>query len=489
MSGLMLINSLYRESLAVAMILLLILLYNNIVLYKQKLTDLLSLMLLSSIVICIFELVWNLCDGHRELYVLTYVGACGYAIMFILFAAIFNFYLLKRFGFQIQRKWISTLYYAVPPASFALLCVTTPWTGLVFWMDENGDLWDGILFQTLFYVILLVVYLIPVILQAIYYMSLGRKRKPVAATAAKSLIVFGILTPAIYLMQVLVQQNPDSDYLTLSLACAVALVYLTTNISTHTLLETQVQMETVETELRIAAKIQMDALPSPSPEFADHPELDLRACMHTAKEVGGDFYDYFVIDDHRIAFLIADVSGKGTPAALFMMTAKTMIKDYDLTRNSTAESFTAVNARLSENNKEGMFATAWIGILDTKTMSLQYTNAGHNYPIFQHQGEPGAVLKKNHGLFLAGLDDTEYKQTELTMKPGDRILLYTDGITEAHDIKGGLYGEERLMKVLDDSANESGERVIENILQDVNAFAKDAPQFDDMTMIILTIKE
>ena len=248
-------------------------------------------------------------------------------------------------------------------------------------------------------------------------------------------------------------------------------------------------LASTQTDLRIASKIQADALPPAAPNFEDFPELILRGSMNTAKEVGGDFYDYFPIDENRICFLIADVSGKGTPAALFMMTAKTMIKDYALTKDTTSEIFTAVNARLCENNDEGMFATAWIGILDTRTMTLQYTNAGHNYPVLQRKDQPCELMKTVHGMFLAGMEFTRYKQGEITLEPGDRLLLYTDGVTEAHDRENALYGTDRLEKMLENTKDAPGEQVLDSILADIDIFAEGVPQFDDITMVVLSIKE
>ena len=241
-------------------------------------------------------------------------------------------------------------------------------------------------------------------------------------------------------------------------------------------------------ELEMAEKIQKDMLPNIFPTFSEKEEFDLYASMTTAREVGGDFYDFFMIDERHLCFLIADVSGKGIPAAMFMMTSKTMIKDYALTRTSTSEIFTEVNERLCENNEAGMFATAWIGILDLKTRILQFTNAGHNFPIIQKKGMPCEALEKKHGLFLAGMDGIVYRQDEMQMSPGDRILLYTDGVTEAHNPQKELFGEERLMSILNRTDSEKGETVLSGILDEVKAFEAGVEQFDDITMSILTLK-
>ena len=248
------------------------------------------------------------------------------------------------------------------------------------------------------------------------------------------------------------------------------------------------KLAATQSELNMATEIQANALPSIHPDFTNKAEYELFASMHPAKEVGGDFYDFFMIDDNHLCVLIADVSGKGVPAALFMMTAKTMIKDYALTKDSTSEIFTAVNARLCEGNEAGMFATAWIGILDTRTMTLQYTNAGHNYPVLLRKGQPCELIKDRHGLFLAGMEFTRYKQSEMQLAPGDRILLYTDGVVEAHNHAKELYGEERLQKVLDGARDCTGEKTLDRIFADVNEFAAEVPQFDDITMVVLTIK-
>ena len=487
MSVQLLVDSLYRELLFTSMILLVILLINNLALYRQKFTSHFSMMLLCGTAMCAFELLWDVLDDHAAVSPLIYFCAGAYTMAFLNFAVFFNRYFLERFGIPVRKKWLLYLFYGLPNAVILMLCVTTPWTHWFFMVDEGGLVREMPLYRTLFYGVMWV-YSLSALGLAARYLFTSRKQDESLGRIARSLIVFGFLLPAIYLMQRLILGDGGSDYLALSLAVSIALVYLTANVNIHALLSSQAQVEAVEADLRIAAKIQSDALPPPCPNFPEHPEISLRACMTTAKEVGGDFYDYFVLDENRICFLIADVSGKGTPAALFMMTVKTMIKDYALTHGSTAEIFTAVNARLCENNDAGMFVTAWIGILDTRTMILQYTNAGHNYPVLQRQGEPSVLLKKKHGLFLAGMDDTEYRCGELHLEKGDRLLLYTDGVTETHSKSRELYGTERLCSVLDSTSGKDGEAALDEILNDVNAFAASQPQFDDITLVVLTIQ-
>lgn len=246
------------------------------------------------------------------------------------------------------------------------------------------------------------------------------------------------------------------------------------------------KLVSTQAELDTATAIQTDMVPSAPPSGE---AFELCASMNTAKEVGGDFYDCFMIDPDRLCIVIADVSGKGMPAALFMMRGTTVIKDHALVQHGTAEILTAANARLCENNDEGMFITAWIGILDTRTMTLQYTNAGHNYPMLLRRGKPCEPVEDVHGLFLAGLDFTEYDQSELRLEPGDRLFLYTDGVTEAHDLENAQYGEGRLNSVLESTRQSPGDAVLENVLEDIRDFSRGAPQFDDITMVVLTVKE
>ena len=477
---------LYMELIFAGAVLLTILFANNIFLYKQKITDYISLMMIAGVFVCIFEILWALLDGNPNLRALSYITASCYSIAFLIFGVLMNRYCMDRFNLHPGRVGI-TIAYILPVAAFTLLCISTPWTKLVFWVDENGIIQEMVLFDYLFQ-ILLYFYIFSPLLLAIYYLTVGKKRRPEGAEIPVSLFVFGVIAPVLYWLEQLFLGEELNPYVTMTLPIALALMYLITNVSTHTALDTRARIEAVETDLAIASRIQTGALPPVSPEFAEHGDVNLRCSMKTAKEVGGDFYDYFAIDDKRICFLVADVSGKGTPAALFMMTAKTIIRDYALACDNTSEIFAGANARMCESNDQNMFATSWIGILDTQTMTLQYTNAGHNYPILLKKGKPCEEIKGAHAMALAGFDFTEYEQDEIRLEEGDRLFLYTDGVTEAHNGDNNLYGTGRLEKVLDESRDSSGEQVMDNVFTDIEVFAEGSPQFDDITMVVLTIK-
>ncbi|MBP5342771.1 SpoIIE family protein phosphatase [bacterium] len=484
----LIIDNLYRTLLFTALVLLIIILFNNLVFYKRKLKDKLSLMLISSVLMCLFEILTDYVDGNINLKALNYIFASGYAIAFVIFGTILDWFFLEQYGLMPKKRWLNILLYAVPNIIFFLICVTTPWTKLLYYVDEYGRIQEMVLFNYLF-TPLLFVHLAVALVPSFYYGFYKKFKDKEIRHTARSLIVYGALVPLFYLLEIIINIGSNGDYYALSLACAIALMYLTTTINTRMLISTQEKIEAQASDLRIASKIQIDALPPYNPEFKNHPNIDLYATMKTAREVGGDFYDYFEIGDDKICIIIADVSGKGTPAALFMMTTKTMIKDYALTHDSTQEIFTFVNKRLCENNEENMFATAWIGILDTNSLILKYSNAGHNYPLFKKYNQATNQIKINHGLFLGGFEETRYKQSEIQLEKGDRLLLYTDGVVEAHSDFGSLFGVEKLSQILDESSNATGETLLNKILEEVDVFSADVPQFDDITMMVLTIKK
>ena len=242
----------------------------------------------------------------------------------------------------------------------------------------------------------------------------------------------------------------------------------------------------IDKDLEYAKQIQLSALPS---SFPDTDEYTIFAQMIAAKEVGGDFYDFYALDDNTILFLAADVSGKGIPAAMFMMTAKTIIKDLAERGLPVDEIFTLANEKLCENNESGMFVTAWIGKVDLLTGKLRFANAGHNPPVIVHADSESEYLKSRPGFVLAGMDGIKYKANEITLNYGDRIFLYTDGVTEATDKNEVLYGEERLQSYIEQNKTLKAEALLSGLKGDIDRFVGDAPQFDDITMLLFDYKK
>lgn len=241
----------------------------------------------------------------------------------------------------------------------------------------------------------------------------------------------------------------------------------------------------IDKELEFAKTIQHSAIPTVFPPYPGHSEFDIYAAMDTAKEVGGDFYDFFFVGENKLGFLIADVSGKGIPAAMFMMTAKTIIKGYAESGKSVDEVFTIANEKLCESNEAGMFVTAWFGVLNLLTGKVEFVNAGHNPPLVRHKDSTFDYLKSKPSFVIAGMEGMKYRRNEFFLSSGDEIYLYTDGVTEATDSENRLYGEERLVRFLNTLHGLSGEEICHAVKADVADFVGDAPQFDDITMLYL----
>ncbi|MBR5230336.1 MAG: SpoIIE family protein phosphatase [Firmicutes bacterium] len=241
----------------------------------------------------------------------------------------------------------------------------------------------------------------------------------------------------------------------------------------------------IDRELEYAKQIQLSVLPA---EFPEGEDCNISAKMIAAKEVGGDFYDFYKLSDTTVAFLVADVSGKGIPAAMFMMTAKTIIKELAERGLEVNEIFTTANEKLCENNESGMFVTAWMGIMDLTTGNLQYANAGHNPPVLKRADGSFEYLKTRAGFVLAGMEGMMYRAGELTMGPGDRLFLYTDGVTEATNIENELYGEERLLDFMNRNSEVEAAEFLPTLKADIDEFVGEAPQFDDITMLMFDYK-
>lgn len=242
----------------------------------------------------------------------------------------------------------------------------------------------------------------------------------------------------------------------------------------------------VDEELKVAKNIQTSALPT---AFPDDNRYELYANMLAAKDVGGDFYDFYPVGgDDKVAFLVADVSGKGIPAAMFMMSAKTVIKSFVETGSSPGVAFTKANEKLCTDNSAEMFITAWMGIMDLNTGHVVYANAGHNPPVLKNKDGSLEYLRSQPGFVLAGMDGVKYQDYELDLAEGQSLFLYTDGVTEATDAHNELFGEERLIDAIKESGNLNVRYTVKLVKQKVDAFVGEAPQFDDITMLSIKRK-
>ena len=247
------------------------------------------------------------------------------------------------------------------------------------------------------------------------------------------------------------------------------------------------EKERINTELTVASQIQEGMVPHIFPAFPERDEFDIYASMTTAKEVGGDFYDFFLIDSDHLAVVMADVSGKGIPAALFMMASKILLSNQAVAEKGSPASILAhVNDQICANNTMEMFVTVWMGILELSTGKMTCANAGHEYPVIRRADGTFELLKDRHGFVLGGIAGSEYHDYEVTLAKGDAVFQYTDGVTEAANAENELFGTERLLASLNRKPDAAPKEVLDNIMEDVLAFTKDAEQFDDITMLCLT---
>lgn len=246
------------------------------------------------------------------------------------------------------------------------------------------------------------------------------------------------------------------------------------------------ERERIGTELDIARNIQSSMLPR---KFPERKEFDIYATMTPAKEVGGDFYDFLFVDENHLAIVMADVSGKGVPAAMFMMISKTLIKSAVQTGLSPKEVLKKVNRQLCESNEAEMFVTVWLGILDLGSGKLCCANAGHEYPAIRRRGGDFALYPDAHGFVLGGMENMKYQEYELQLFAGDTIFVYTDGVTEATNARQELFGTEGMLAALNERRQACGKELLDAVHQGIDQFAGSAPQFDDITMLALTFHE
>ena len=243
--------------------------------------------------------------------------------------------------------------------------------------------------------------------------------------------------------------------------------------------------ERITAELSLATRIQANSLPKVFPPFPDRKEFDLYASMTPAKEVGGDLYDFFLIDDDHLCLVIGDVSGKGIPAALFMMVASTLIYHAAMQETSPGKVLTLVNNQICSRNPEEMFVTVWLAVLEISTGKLTATSAGHEYPALKKAGESFELFKDRHGVAVGAMEGVRYREYTIDLEPGAKIFVYTDGVAEANNSSEELFGTDRMIDALRKGENGTPEEVLQAVKAGVDEFVGKAPQFDDLTMLCL----
>ena len=246
------------------------------------------------------------------------------------------------------------------------------------------------------------------------------------------------------------------------------------------------EKERISTELELARRIQSDMLPSVFPPFPERKEFEIYASMHPAKEVGGDFYDFFLIDEKHLGLVIADVSGKGVPAALFMMMSKIMIRNFALSGQEPAKVLETINEQICSNNEEQMFVTVWLGVLDLDTGLLSAANAGHEYPILKMPDGRFEMIRDKHGVVIGGIEHARYHSYTLQLEPGAKLFVYTDGLTEATNETLELFGMERILLALNEVPDGTPEQILDHVRERMDQFVGSEPQFDDLTMMCLS---
>ena len=248
------------------------------------------------------------------------------------------------------------------------------------------------------------------------------------------------------------------------------------------------EKERIDTELSLAGRIQESMLPHQFPPFPDREEFEIYASMDPAKEVGGDFYDFHLIDDDHLGMVIADVSGKGVPGALFMMLSKIILQSCMMMGVSPAEILNRTNELICANNEEAMFVTVWIGILELSTGKLTAANAGHEYPALKRKTGPFTLFRDRHGFVIGGMKALKYKEYDLTLQSGDKLFVYTDGVPEAMNGEREQFGTERMLDALNNQAEATPEEILQNVGNAVDRFVGGAEQFDDLTMLCVEYK-
>ncbi|MBR0235609.1 MAG: PP2C family protein-serine/threonine phosphatase [Clostridia bacterium] len=360
-------------------------------------------------------------------------------------------------------------------AVHSVLLIVSQFTDLYYFFDENNVYHRSSLY--------LVSNLTPVLmlLQDMYLLVRYRKK-----FARRVLVAFWIYIIAPLFALVLQAIFSEVQFVIFgTVGAAVNMFAAITRDLTEKYEQQQIDASRIDAELSMATRIQADMLPSIFPAFPERSEFDIYASMKPAKEVGGDFYDFFFIDENTLGIVIADVSGKGVPAALFMMASKILVQNYALMKKNPSAALEAANNQICQSNREQMFVTVWLGILDLRTGILTASNAGHEYPIIKSPGGKFELYKDKHGFVIGGMEDVKYKEYQIQLEKGSMLFIYTDGVAEASNSEEELFGTDRMLEALNGAEYDAPMDVLGGVNAAVEAFVKDAPQFDDLTMLCL----
>ena len=404
------------------------------------------------------------------LYIVTFIEMLAAGIM----AHMMSLLILSVAKSNELAKPLFVILYVILGAHLVLLIASWPFD-LLYGFDANNEYVRGSLY--------LLSNLAPVLMLIIDIFLLIRCRKNIAPNIRLAFWVY-MVAPII----AIIIQSFFRGIQFIIFATVMAAVFMFSVIirdQNHKFEQQQSEKSRIETELSTAASIQSDMLPNVYPAFPDRKEFDVFASMDPAKEVGGDFYDFFLIDDDHLCLVIADVSGKGVPAALFMMASKIILNHNAMTTKSPAATLTAANETICANNREEMFVTVWLGILELSTGKLTAANAGHELPVVCHAGGEFHLLKDKHGFVVGGIEGMHYTEYEIMLKPGSKIFLYTDGVPEANNAEKEQFKTDRLVLALNKDTTKGPQGLIEQVRADVDEFVKDAQQFDDLTMLCL----
>ena len=270
-----------------------------------------------------------------------------------------------------------------------------------------------------------------------------------------------------------------------------SVAYMARDMSEYmqTILDEAKEKQRIGTELELAAEIQMGALETKFPAFPNITNVDIYAQMTPAKEVGGDFYDFFPVDDHHIGLVMADVSGKGVPASIYMMIAKIILRQIAMMGYSPKDTLIRLNDQISENNQNSMFVTVWFGVLDVNTGHVVASNAGHEYPVIKTKAGQYEIMKDKHGMPIGAMSGVKYREYEFDVEKGGALFLYTDGAPEATNADTELFGMDRVVESLNRNCDATAKDLIDSLKKDIDEYVGDAPQFDDLTMMSIRMLE